>query len=87
MYASTIQRPQDGFDGVQAVYIDERKLTVLNGTITVKIFARAASFVLSIRKLPETDRNYTYLCFLKVHKIEIFFGFDFEICIISLLVM
>ena len=25
--------------------------------------------------------------FLKVHKIEIFFGFDFEICIISLLVM
>jgi hypothetical protein len=25
--------------------------------------------------------------FLKVHKIEIFFGFDFDICIISLLVM
>jgi hypothetical protein len=25
--------------------------------------------------------------FLKVQKIEIFFGFDFEICIISLLVM
>ncbi len=24
---------------------------------------------------------------LKVHKIEIYFGFDFEICIISLLVM
>jgi hypothetical protein len=24
---------------------------------------------------------------LKVHKIEIFFGFDFEICIVSLLVM
>ncbi len=24
---------------------------------------------------------------LKVHKIEIFYGFDFEICIISLLVM
>jgi hypothetical protein len=24
---------------------------------------------------------------LKVHKIEIFFGFDFEICIISLIVM
>jgi hypothetical protein len=24
---------------------------------------------------------------LKVHKIEIFFGFDFEICIITLLVM
>jgi hypothetical protein len=28
-----------------------------------------------------------YFYFLKVHKIEIFFGFDFEICIISLLVM
>jgi hypothetical protein len=27
------------------------------------------------------------LILLKVHKIEIFFGFDFEICIISLLVM
>ncbi len=27
------------------------------------------------------------LIHLKVHKIEIFFGFDFEICIISLLVM
>jgi hypothetical protein len=26
-------------------------------------------------------------CPLKVHKIEIFFGFNFEICIISLLVM
>jgi hypothetical protein len=25
--------------------------------------------------------------YLKVHKIEIFFGFDFEICIISLIVM
>ncbi len=28
-----------------------------------------------------------FLHSLKVHKIEIFFGFDFEICIISLLVM
>jgi hypothetical protein len=27
------------------------------------------------------------LLYLKVHKIEIFFGFDFEICIISLLCM
>ncbi len=27
------------------------------------------------------------LQYLKVHKTEIFFGFDFEICIISLLVM
>ncbi len=30
---------------------------------------------------------YEYVLALKVHKIEIFFGFDFEICIISLLVM
>jgi hypothetical protein len=29
----------------------------------------------------------TYVAMLKVHKIEISFGFDFEICIISLLVM
>jgi hypothetical protein len=28
-----------------------------------------------------------YVQILKVHKIEIFFGFDFEICIISLIVM
>ncbi len=28
-----------------------------------------------------------FIRMLKVHKIEIFFGFDFEICIISLLVM
>jgi hypothetical protein len=27
------------------------------------------------------------ICYLKVHKIEIFFGFDFEIFIISLIVM
>ncbi len=27
------------------------------------------------------------IIYLKVHKIEIFFAFDFEICIISLLVM
>ncbi len=32
---------------------------------------------------PTTEMHST----LKVHKIEIFFGFDFEICIISLLVM
>ncbi len=31
--------------------------------------------------------GFTFLTILKVHKIEIFFGFDFEICIISLLVM
>jgi hypothetical protein len=36
----------------------------------------------------ETKRSITQrLCHLKVHKIEIFFGFDFEIYIISLLVM
>jgi hypothetical protein len=33
---------------------------------------------------PELDLSEDWL---KVHKIEIFFGFDFEICIISLLVM
>jgi hypothetical protein len=31
--------------------------------------------------------QFLLLGFLKVHKIEIFYGFDFEICIISLLVM
>ncbi len=31
--------------------------------------------------------SWEFLHSLKVHKIEIFFGFDFEICIISLLVM
>ncbi len=31
--------------------------------------------------------DFTQRHILKVHKIEIFFGFDFEICIISLLVM
>ncbi len=31
--------------------------------------------------------NGAYKTCLKVHKIEIFSGFDFEICIISLLVM
>jgi hypothetical protein len=34
----------------------------------------------------EKTLSWVYLP-LKVHKIEIFFGFDFEICIISLLVM
>jgi hypothetical protein len=33
------------------------------------------------------DHGDIFLPVLKVHKIEIFFGFDFEICIISLLVM
>ncbi len=35
----------------------------------------------------EKVRVVWYSSLLKVHKIEIFFGFDFEICIISLLVM
>ncbi len=34
-----------------------------------------------------TSRPFFIVAHLKVHKIEIFFGFDFEICIISLLVM
>ncbi len=33
------------------------------------------------------EKRRSSLVDLKVHKIEIFFGFDFEICIISLLVM
>ncbi len=34
-----------------------------------------------------TNKTANLTSYLKVHKIEIFFGFDFEICIISLLVM
>jgi hypothetical protein len=33
------------------------------------------------------DYKYITHVFLKVHKIEIFFGFDFEICLIYLIVM
>ncbi len=36
---------------------------------------------------PYKKRRNCFFPILKVHKIEIFFGFDFEICIISLLVM
>ncbi len=40
------------------------------------------------RFLTYWSRSFVFFClYLKVHKIEIFFGFDFEICIISLLVM
>ncbi len=41
-------------------------------------------------KISDTKGNCVrvhHFLLLKVHKIEIFFGFDFEICIISLLVM
>ncbi len=42
-------------------------------------------FKLGLNKYLDTK---AFVCFpLEVHKIEIFFGFDFEICIISLLVM
>jgi hypothetical protein len=34
-----------------------------------------------------TQLSYSIHISLKVHKIEIFFGFDFDFCIISLLVM
>jgi hypothetical protein len=41
-----------------------------------------------INKLgPILPNSWANLKILKVHKIEIFFGFDFEICIISLLFM
>ncbi len=36
---------------------------------------------------PCYSQSHSHSLALKVHKIEIFFGFDFEICIISLLVM
>jgi hypothetical protein len=36
---------------------------------------------------PKVKTTFCYLLTLKVHKIEIFFGFDFEICIIFLIVM
>ncbi len=36
---------------------------------------------------PEYGRNIISSLLLKVHKIEIFFGFDFEMCNIPLLVM
>jgi hypothetical protein len=42
-------------------------------------------FSLAVSTVPtkfDVTKNY-----LKVHKIEIFFGFDFEICVISLLFM
>jgi hypothetical protein len=41
---------------------------------------------LSLKKSRTTLSHKKNHC-LKVHKIEIFFGFDFEICIISLLIM
>jgi hypothetical protein len=56
----------------------------------------ARSWVLGpIRFGKNVGDKYIFLCWvtlpravhLKVHKIEIFFGFDFEICIISLIVM
>jgi hypothetical protein len=53
---------------------------VLTGSGEVKKYLQyVQSKVKLILNMRETN--------LKVHKIEIFFGFDFEICIISLLVM
>jgi hypothetical protein len=40
-----------------------------------------------IPRMRTWDEDVNARVLLKVHKIEIFFGFDFEICIISLLVM
>ncbi len=57
----------------------------------VYFFISVSSYVKLKRKYrPVAPMANIYVCFLyglKVHKIEIFFGFDFEICIISLLVM
>ncbi len=44
-------------------------------------------FISQSEKKIITVLPFCYAVILKVHKIEIFFGFDFEICIISLLVM
>jgi hypothetical protein len=49
------------------------------------------AIILSKMSRPHSMRGQQYAATtesidLKVHKIEIFFGFDFEICIISLLV-
>jgi hypothetical protein len=52
-----------------------------NYDVIYKLFLPRESFV---RDISAGDGNIEKL---KVHKIEIFFGFDFEICIISLLVM
>ncbi len=53
------------------------------------ILARFANFVYTVlkkEKIADILRNVTTVC-LKVHKNENFFGFDFEFCTISMLVM
>ncbi len=49
-----------------------------------KIIINFKSYAIQYRYF---DNKRIFYQILKVHKIEIFFGFDFEICIISLLVM
>jgi hypothetical protein len=53
------------------------------GTGTTEHHLKGLSYEIDFKNV---DENLQVLA-LKVHKIEIFFGFDFEICIVSLLVM
>jgi hypothetical protein len=69
------------------------KLNLSQKTVPLREWIRFHYVTLELRNtlsvkggyIPCKHINFTLL--LKVHKIEIFFGFDFEICIISLLVM
>jgi hypothetical protein len=55
--------------------------------IRIRNTARYKQFLSQQTELCKCCLYRVKLSLLKVHKIEIFFGFDFEICIISLLVM
>ncbi len=52
----------------------------ITGVVIIVIGGECTSFRFRLRLVG-------VVTLLKVHKIEIFFGFDFEICIISFLVM
>jgi hypothetical protein len=55
--------------------------------ITVLLLLASRRWIFAIMKIVFILSLPSFSRLLKVHKIEIFFGFDFEICIISLLVM
>ncbi len=61
-------------------------LLILNTSLPRPLMTTCGMSLLSARSI-SLDSTGTCNDTLKVHKIEIFFGFDFEICIISLLVM
>jgi hypothetical protein len=58
-----------------------RNRVFLEGTVQYSVLYKRHTYV------KQDSEFWNSLCHLKVHKIEIFFGFDFQICIISLLVM